>query len=379
MASRLASSGSSPAVLLIEAGIAKDTSNADILAERWTATSQFPNSVENHITEAQKWLNNRSINYDRGKVLGGSSAINMCAYTIGPKDDYDRWAEIVGDASFGWENAVRIRREKLEAFHGVVEEELRGYSLPDMSVHGEHGALAVSIPRVWESSMITQLDAAKASGLGFNLDINSGNPLGMASVPSTAKNGLRVTAVKAYLENASDNLTILTEKQVVKIILEGKRAVGIQVASGEQCKLSTQRTKLTFTALTRRSITDYASREVVLSAGAVETPRVLMLSGIGNASELAEHGIEPLHHLPGVGKCLQDHLSVAFCWRQKKSDLNWSQHFSNPDAVQQAQEQFRENRTGPLSIFFQGLTIGFFKADEVLRTKEFESLDEGVK
>lgn len=247
MASRLASNQSSPAILLIEAGIARDTSNADILAERWTAVSLFPNSVEYHTTEPQKWLNNRSINYDRGKVLGGSSAINMCAYTIGPKDDYDRWAEIVGDASYGWENAVRIRREKLEAFHSVTEEEFRGYALPDMSVHGEHGALAVSFPRVWESSMITQLDAAKASGLGFNLDINSGNPLGMASVPSTAKDGLRVTAAKAYLENAPTNLTILTEKQVVKIILEGKRAVGVQVASGEKCKSSTQRTHLGIT------------------------------------------------------------------------------------------------------------------------------------
>ena len=203
--------------------------------------------MENFTTEAQEWLNNRSINYDRGKVLGGSSAINMCAYTIGPKDDYERWAEIVGDPSFGWENAVRVRRDKLEAFHGVIEEELKQYALPDMSLHGKDGALAVSIPRVWESPMIAQLDAAKASGLGFSLDINSGNPLGLASVPSTAKDGLRVTAAKAYLENASSNLTILTERQVVKIILEGTRAVGIQVASGEECKCSTQRTNLTIT------------------------------------------------------------------------------------------------------------------------------------
>ena len=104
-----------------------------------------------------------------------------------------------------------------------------------------------------------------------------------------------------------------------------------------------------------------------------------MLSGVGNESELVEHGIHPLQNLPGVGKCLQDHLSVAFCWRQKGSDLNWRQHFSNPDTVKQAQVEFREHGTGPLSIFFQGLTMGFFKADEVLYTKEFESLDEGVK
>lgn len=126
-------------------------------------------------------------------------------------------------------------------------------------------------------------------------------------------------------------------------------------------------------------MTDYASKEVVLSAGAVETPKLLMLSGIGDASKLAEHCVDLLHHLPGVGKCLQDHLSVAFCWRKKQNDSSWPQYFSNPDTVVQAQNEFREKGTGPLSIFFQGLTMGFFKADEVLRTKEFEILDEDVK
>lgn len=236
MASRLACNKSHPAVLLVEAGIARDTSNADILAERWSAASQFSNSVEKQTTEAQIWLENRSINYSRGKVLGGSSAINMCAYTVGPKDDYDRWAGIMEDASFGWENAVRIRKEKIEAFYGETREEFRGYAPPDMSVYNKQGQLAVSIPQTLETSMITQLDAAKASGLGFSRDINSGNPLGMASVPSTARNGLRVTAAKAYLEDSPENLVILTEKEVVKIIMKEKRAVGVQVGSGEECK-----------------------------------------------------------------------------------------------------------------------------------------------
>lgn len=244
MASRLASSILSPAVLLIEAGKAKDASNSDILAERWTAISQFPRSIEHHTTEAQKWLHNRSVNYDRGKVLGGSSAINMCAYTIGPRDDYNRWAELVGDASFGWENATRIRREKLEAFGGVIPKEYASYASPDMSIHGSYGALAVTTPQVWEQPMIIQLDAAKSSGLGLSLDINSGNPLGLASVPSTAKDGLRVTAAKAYLDNAPSNLTILTEKQVVKVLLEGQKAIGIQVESGEKCTSSPQRAKI---------------------------------------------------------------------------------------------------------------------------------------
>lgn len=104
-----------------------------------------------------------------------------------------------------------------------------------------------------------------------------------------------------------------------------------------------------------------------------------MLSGIGDKNELAKHSIDTIHHLPGVGKTLQDHLSVAFCWKQKKGLVGWPQHFADPVSIANAQALFNKDGTGPLSIFYQGLTMGFFKADEVLRTKEFESLDEGAK
>lgn len=106
---------------------------------------------------------------------------------------------------------------------------------------------------------------------------------------------------------------------------------------------------------------DRASKEVILSAGAVETPKLLMLSGIGDFKELAKHSIETHHHLPGVGKNLQDHLSIALCWKQKRG------FFPNPDTVKEAQPQFLD----PL--------MGFFKADEVLHTDESAALDDGVK
>lgn len=161
----------------------------------------------------------------------------MCAYTVGPKDDYERWAEIVGDSSFGWDNAMRIRKDKIEAFEEVAEEYL-AYAAPNMDAHGKNGAVSVSIPKVWETPIILQLDAAEACGLGLNLDINSGDPLGLASAPSTAKNGLRITAAKAYLENAPSNLTTLSERTAVKIIFEGKKAMGIVTMNGEECKVS---------------------------------------------------------------------------------------------------------------------------------------------
>ncbi|CAK1366760.1 unnamed protein product [Cercospora beticola] len=282
----------------------------------------------------------------------------MCAYTVGPKVDYERWADLAGDSSFGWENVTRIRKDKLEAFDETISQEHDMYAAPDMSVHGEHGALQLSIPRVWEDPVTLQLEAARASNLGLNLDINSGNPLGMASVPSTAKAGLRSTATKAYLENAPHNLTIMTETTVARVILDGTKAIGVRTANGDEYR---------------------ASREVILSAGAVSTPKLLMLSGIGDTNELAKHNIETLHHLPGVGKNLQDHLSAPFCWKQKKGAVDWPKHFSNPDTIAKAREQFMKDGTGPLSVFFQGLVMGFFKADEVLDSEEFDGLDQDVK
>lgn len=104
-----------------------------------------------------------------------------------------------------------------------------------------------------------------------------------------------------------------------------------------------------------------------------------MLSGIGDINEPNRHGIETLHHLPGVGKNLQDHLSAPFCWKQRTGAVDWPQHFSDLHAVKEARNQFLEDGTGPLSVFFQGLVMGFFKADEVLGTEEFNELDQSTK
>lgn len=179
----------------------------------------------------------RPINYARGKVLGGGSAINMCAYTVGPKADYERWAVLVGDSSFGWDNVTRLRKDKLEAFDETISKEHRMYAAPEMTLHGKHGALGISIPGLWESPVTLQLEAAKVSELGLNLDINSGNPLGMATVPSTAKAGLRSTATKAYLENPPNNLEILTETVVAQIILKDKKAIGVRATNREECNV----------------------------------------------------------------------------------------------------------------------------------------------
>ena len=184
-------------------------------------------------TVPQQDAENREMDYSRGRGLGGSSTINMCVWTIGPKDDYDRWAKEVGDETFNWENSVQ-RRHRMEDFDNDLTNEQRKYANPTMEAHGTGGPIRVEYPKVWESPMTMQLDAARESGLGANLDINDGNPLGLASVPSTSRSGKRVTSADAYLSNVPSNLTIVSDAQVTKILFEGKKAVGV-IANGKEC------------------------------------------------------------------------------------------------------------------------------------------------
>lgn len=195
---------------------------------------QYPESNWGYKTVPQKYVDDRQLDYSRGKGLGGSTLINMCAWTVGPKDDYDRWASEVGDEAFNWENSVRMRKN-IESFSDVVDNEHRKYARPDMAAHGSGGPVRVEYPTVLESPMAVQLDAAEECGLGLNGDINNGNPIGFSSGPSTGLNGQRVTAAAAYLTGVPDNLTIVSEAQVTKILFEGTKAIGV-VANGQECE-----------------------------------------------------------------------------------------------------------------------------------------------
>lgn len=181
-------------------------------------------------------MNDRVLDYSRGRGLGGSTAINFAAYTVGPKDDYDRWAELVDDESFNWENSVK-RRKTFENYQfDVKDKSYEAYWRPERSLHGEKGELHVGVPDVWENSMTTLMDAAQEAGLGVNKDINDGVAFGMAAVPATAtRDGRRETAATAFLKNVPNNLEIVSETIVQKVLFEGTRAVGVLTNNGE-CK-----------------------------------------------------------------------------------------------------------------------------------------------
>ena len=227
IASRLSSSTKKPSILLLEAGPLTVDQDALVLAERFHTLMTYPQDNWRYETEPQNRLANRAINYSRGRGLGGSSRINFACYTVGPRGDFDYWAELVGDEFFGWQNS-RKRFNSIESYESKVNPEYAKYVDLTQAEHGSDGPLAISLPDTWERGLSDVLEAAQKSGVELNSDINSGNPIGIGIVPSTARNGMRATAA-SFLKDPPSNLTVVGNSLVTKILLEGKKAIGVMV------------------------------------------------------------------------------------------------------------------------------------------------------
>lgn len=184
-------------------------------------------------TTPQEHCNNRQLDYSRGKGLGGGSAINFGVYTVGAKDDYDEWASAVGDATFAWEN-MQTRFKNLETFAGGIEvPENQKYGRHQNGDHGDNGGLQIGYAKEWEADLSLVLDAFEQAGLQRNTDHNSGNPLGMGLCINSAQKGLRTTAVDLLVDVPDTSFTI-TDSPVQRIIMEGKKAVGVET-NGKRC------------------------------------------------------------------------------------------------------------------------------------------------
>jgi choline dehydrogenase-like flavoprotein len=245
LAANLAKTKRAPKVLLLEAGPEDERENPNILAERFSAFMQYPSEYfyilsnccgadwpkglkYDYKSVPQKHVDNRVLDYPREKGLGGTSLINFMAYTVGPRDDYERWAKEVGDPAFNWDNSMRLRK-KIEIYQHELSNEVGRYARPDMKAHGECGPVKIGYPKSISPPMALQLDVAEESGLGFSLDINSGNPLGLSCCPATTHNDRRVTAASAYLSGVPSNLTVQSKSLTSKVIFEGRKAVGVMV------------------------------------------------------------------------------------------------------------------------------------------------------
>ncbi|MDJ0653417.1 MAG: choline dehydrogenase [Xanthomonadales bacterium] len=232
-------------------------------------------------TEPEPRLNNRRLYWPRGKVLGGSSSINAMCYTRGHRDDYDHWAHL-GNQGWGYDDVL--------PYFKLAENQERGES----EFHGSGGPLNVQDLIHHSDLSEVFLQAAEQAGFPRNPDFNGPNQRGFGLYQVTQKNGSRCSTAEGYLSPVKDrpNLTVLTNALSRRVLLEGGQAVGIEYQRrGKVCRAEGQ--------------------EIILSAGAINSPQLLMLSGIGPDELLSNVGIKPIHPLPGVGRNLQDHLDIC--------------------------------------------------------------------
>lgn len=299
-------------VLLLEAGPADDMQEIHIPL----AFSQLFKSPLDwaYITQPEPHLDGRRLYWPRGKVLGGSSSLNAMIYIRGNRADYDQWNQ-VGNAGWDYESVLPYFKK--------AENQERGPS----EYHGVGGPLNVADQR--SPSPLTEafVDAATETGLNPNPDFNGPNQEGCGIYQVTQKGGFRHSAATAYLKPAMErpNLTVETNAQATRILFEGKRAVGVEYRHNGELKQAR------------------AGREVILSGGTINSPQLLLLSGVGPAKHLGEIGLEVVADLPGVGQNLQDHpaVFVAYECTQPISLIN--------GMTEAGMQEFGATQTGPLS------------------------------
>jgi choline dehydrogenase len=240
-------------------------------------------------TESDPGLAGRSLIYPRGKVLGGSSSINGMIYMRGQAGDYDNWAKLTDDASWSWDKVLPLFM-KSELHHGGAS-----------PVHGAGGEWRVERQRLSWEILDAFRDAASEAGIPKTADFNGGDNFGSAYFEVNQKRGIRWNAAKAFLKPiaARKNLTIMTGCHVERLRIEDGVCKGVIFTGGGTAWEAT------------------ADVDTVLAAGAIGTPQILQLSGIGPAARLQQLGITPQVDLPGVGENLQDHLQLRMIYKIK--------------------------------------------------------------
>jgi len=295
----------------------------------WKVTTPFAMALGNKgnnwsfETVPQKGLNGRIGYQPRGKGLGGSSAINAMVYIRGHRSDYDHWAAL---GNTGW------------AFADVLPYFKRSESNADFDgeYHGKGGPLPVNKLRTGNPVQQIFLQAAQEAQFRVCEDFNAADHEGLGTYQVTQKNGERWSAARAFLHphmSKRSNLRVEMQAHATRILFEGNRAVGVEYLRGDE----------------RKELR--ARREVIMAAGAFQSPQLLMLSGIGDRQALADHSIGTVHHLPGVGQNLQDHPDFVFVYASDYPHFVHSSLKRLPGLVR-AILQYRRERRGPITTNF---------------------------
>ena len=295
-----------------------------------------------YMSAPQAHLDGRLLYLPRGKVLGGGSSINGMAYDRGMHSDYDRWAQ-AGNSGWAFAEVLPYFR-RLETFHPAND-----------AWHGQDGPIHVTRGDQNHPFARAFLAAGAEAGYHRNPDLNGARRDGFGAVDLTVHKGRRCSASSAYLRPAMKraNLTVLTKTQTRKVLIENGCATGIMVRRNGQ------------------DSTIAARAEVILSAGAINSPHLLMLSGIGPAGHLATHGLPVVRDMPGVGQDLQDHLAAHVKHRSTKP---WSMlRYLNPVYGSLAMGRYLLLRSGPLAS--TGMSVAaFVRSDPALDEPDIKML-----
>ncbi|KAJ7314755.1 aryl-alcohol oxidase [Mycena albidolilacea] len=325
-------------VLVLEAG-GSNEGVLDIIVP-FFGTRATPNTAQdwNYTTTPQVGLNGRTVAYNRGYVLGGSSSVNYMVWTRGSQEEFDRWASFTGDDGWSWDSLLPYFK-KIERFVAPQDHHNTTGQF-DPTTHGFNGVTGVSLMG-FPSPISDRVIAATSQieGYPFNLDMNNGNPIGIGWAQATILDGERSSSATSYLAPqylARPNLYVLLNARVTRVLESPAGAVStvefIQDTNGKP---------------TGNKFTLTAQKEVILSAGAVGTPNILLHSGIGNSTTLNSLGIQPIHDLPSVGQNLTDHPILLLSFLANSTDTFESEE---RNATQAAEDlaQWNANRTGPL-------------------------------
>ena len=292
-------------------------------------------------TEPDPGLNGRQLDWPRGKVLGGSSSLNGLLYVRGQPQDYDRWAQM-GNPGLAWDDVLPLFKRSENQERGADD------------FHGTEGPLSVSDMRLSRPICDAWVEAAQAAGYPFNPDYNGASQEGVGYFQLTTRNGRRCSSAVAFLNPARTrpNLKIVTRAAASRILFDGKRATGVAFRDAGGIEHTVK-----------------ARAEVILSSGAIGSPQLLMVSGIGEADHLREHGITVRHDLKGVGRNMQDHLQARLVFKCKEPTLN--------DEVRSLLDQARIamkyalHRRGPMAMA-ASLATGFMRTGDHVDTPDIQ-------
>lgn len=338
LANRL-SENPSNRVLLLEAG-GRDLNPWIHIPVGYFKTMHNPAFDWCYLTEPDPGIGGRRLQWPRGKVLGGSSSLNGLLYVRGQAQDYDHWAEL-GNDGWSFDDVLPYFRKS--------EDNQRGEDF----YHGVGGPQKVSDLRLRRPIAEHFIRAATEIGIPLNPDYNGSQQEGVGYFQQTAYRGMRWSTAKSFLRPAlrRSNLELLTRAQVSGLILEGKTVTGVRY---------------------RRAGRDYSARaaaEVVLCAGAINTPQILQCSGIGDPGMLQQAGVATLHALAGVGKNLQDHLQIRLVFQTSERTLN--DELNNPFKRLKVGVQYILSRSGPLTLAASQVVI-FTRSSAELRRPDIQ-------